>query len=71
MKAADKKPHSTAAEGAASVVDKTGAPVVIKSKRRHLEGLGYYLVYVPALVVAVLTAPLFVAAIDELLYGED
>jgi hypothetical protein len=42
-----------------------------KKKRKHLEGLAYYLVYVPALIVFVLLALLFVDAVDEYMYGDD
>jgi len=42
-----------------------------KKKRKHLEGLAYYLVYVPALIVFTMLALLFVDAVDDYLYGDD
>jgi hypothetical protein len=47
------------------------APTPAKKKRKHLEGLGYYLVYVPALIVFTLLALLFVDAVDAYIYGDD
>ncbi len=41
------------------------------AKRRHLEGWGYYLVYVPAIIVSTCLALLFVDAVDDYLYGDD
>lgn len=46
-------------------------PAPAKKKRKHLEGLAYYLVYVPALIVFTCLALLFVDAVDDYIYGDD
>lgn len=52
-------------DGALTPDEPVGCP------RRHLEGFGYYLVYVPALIVSALLALLFVDAVDGYLFGDD
>jgi hypothetical protein len=62
----------------ASVARHAGSPVPsppdpgpLPAKRRHLEGLGWYLVYVPCLIIATLSTYLFIAAVERWLYGDD
>lgn len=42
-----------------------------RKKRRHLEGIAYYVIYVPALIVASISALLFVAAVERYFYEDD
>ncbi len=52
--------------------DDVDAPVLTPArKRRRLEGLAYWIVYVPAVTVAVLLARLFVDVVEERLFNED
>ena len=51
--------------------DVAPASLPAKKKRKHLEGLAYYFVYVPAIIVATLSALLFVELVDRFLVGDD
>ncbi len=70
MKAA----KNTARTGAVSVVNKAGEPLPADdppAKRRHLEGWRYWVIYMPAMIVATCLVFIFVDAVERNFYGDD